>query len=1119
MSKNLRISTVENLFRSCHSALRRRYRTATFLGGISAVFGTYFLFLLSEQWFYFSPFVKGAFWLLVLLSGVLTGWLIRKYYSVSPFTAFYRRAADDIGLPGIRHILDLSHSRYPADSGFTQAAVEQNLRQISRQDPEDKINRYREQHPVSGIMKRTVLTSVTGVLLLASALFFLEGAFHRSNTFWVSYQRPIPFEFTITPGDTTIEQGSSFQVAVRFDGAAPDQVRLGLRSHQEHQPRIQGMMRQDEHTFYSREAELFEDAEFFVEMDGYRTDTKHVRVELLPRLQDLTVTAYPPDYTGLKVETFTYPFNRMEAVAGSELELHARLNKPFQDLRLIAENSGDTLSIVPDSVITARLTAAEDERFHFMMRDEFGLVNSNPFQFRLSVIPDQPPFVEILSPESRINGFISETLPMLYEYEDDFGFTAVRLSYRLHKAFVNVPVEGSVSLPVPSRVRGLAEFDWDVSSMNLSAMDRLEYWIEITDNNEIDGYQTTRSSTHIIEIPSLASQFFDQDEKEEQIENRFSEVEESYRRMQEDLERLREEIRTRPDEEWEQSQLIEEISEQRSDIEKQIEELRKDYDELTRDMEEQGMMSEETVERYKELQDLMSEIDDPEILDLLREMQENFSQMDQSQLREQLDQIQFNEERYRERLERTLELFKSLRLDADLDRMSKMLEDMARQEEALSGQEQFGEEEVRQQEQIREQMQNLSDKIQQLPEKSPQRRMEQMEQMSDEMQQQMEDMDRSLQENIEQMQDEGGEPSQIRQQQQDISRQMGQMAQSISDMRSQMQQQAISVNLQALRYILETLILLSEEQEDVTRRTSDLVSNSPGFIEQARRQRNIARQFDMITDSLYRVSAEIPQFSNMINDRKHQVQRHMQRALSYLIERDRQQATTQERTALGGLNEIGTLIADLLDQLNDMQNCSDGEGGMSMQQMMEQLQNMSQDQQQLNQQIQDFINDIQGERLSQDHMERLEQMARQQNEIREQMRQIQRRGGREGDRLMSEMERLAEQMEDAINDLRGGSTDELMVERQQNILSRMLEVEESVHKRDEDEDERLGETAGEYDPRNVPDMTMEELRQHIRSGADQTIYTRFREDYRQLIERYFELLEEYLEEPDIRSQR
>lgn len=1119
MDQDLRTDNLEKLFRNSHMMLQRRRRRGMVLAGITGFTVALVVFVLLEQVLFLSPAVKTGFWLAAVAAGTGAAWTVRKRVVIPPFTAFYRKFSDDIGLPGIRHILDLSHSGHLFDTELTKAAIQQNLKQIASQEPEHKLGACCRRHAASAVQRYASLAAASGAILLAGIVLWSGDALHRSGTFWISYERPIPFEFTVTPGDTTIAQGSTFQVGVRFRGTVPDQVRLGMRSLRESEPHIQGMRRYDNQIFFSRETELFEDAEFFVVMDGYRTERQWIRVEPLPRLQELTVSVVPPPYTGLDPETYTYPFNRVNARVGSALEIQARTNKPLKKLSMIGGKRGDTLAITPDTLITRHLRARTDEQYHFRMRDHFGLENSNPFRFHLSVSPDQPPHVEILSPERHITDYVTGDLPLLYEFEDDFGFTSVRLRYRLHKAFVNEPLEGTVDLAVPERRRGLAEYDWNIRPMDLSAMDRMEYWIEMTDNNAVDGYQTGRSSIHTIEIPSLAARFFDQDEQEEQMEDRFSEIEESYRRMQQEVERLREEIRTRPDEEWEHTQLIEDISDQRRNIEQQMDDLRRDFDALTRDMEEQGLMSEDTMERYRELQQLMSEIDDPEILKLLEQMQENISQMDQSQLREQLDQIQFNEERYRERLERTLELFKSLRLDADLDRMSKVLEDMAAREGALSEQEAFGEEQVRQQEQIREQMQDLADQLRELPDKSPERRMEQMQQMSDELRREMEQMDQRLLDNIEQMQNGQTDPSEIRQQQQDMGSQMREMAQSLSQMRSRMQQETISVNMRALRYILDTLILLSVEQEDVAQRTGDLASNSPGFIEQARRQRNIAGQFRMITDSLYRVSSEIPQFSNIINDRKHEVQRNMQRSLASLIERDRQQAVSRERTALGGLNEIGTLLADLLDQLSDMENGGGGEGGMSMEQMMQQLQDMSQGQQELNQQILDFINDIQGERLTQDHMERLEQMARQQNEIREQMRQIHRRGGREGDRLMSEMQRLAEQMEEAINDLRGGSTDEMMVERQQNILSRMLEVENSVHKRDEDEEQRLGETAGEFERREVPEMTMEELRQRIRSGVDQTRYTRFREDYRRLIERYFELMEEALEEPEVRSRR
>ncbi|MBP3192202.1 DUF4175 family protein [Natronogracilivirga saccharolytica] len=1117
MSQHPDLTRIEAVFRSVHGVLRRRRRLTAGLAAISAAIGMLILFLIVEQAFYLPPLAKIVSWVAVAGAGAAAGWLLHQKLHLPGFQKFYRKTADETGMPGLRHALDIINSSNEGTSGLTDAAIQQNLQQITGQNPDERLNAYLHTHPVSRYFRWSLTISASSALIFLGAIFLFSDALYRSSTFWASYQPPIPYEFTITPGDTTIEQGSSFQVSVRFDGDVPEQVRMGIRSGQESESRLQGMTRGDDGSFVSRETDLFEDSEYFVDMDGFRSERKNVRVELLPRLQDFKVTTHPPEYTGMDSETHSYPFNRVETVKGSEISITTRKNKPLSSISLIAENSGDTLSVSPDTLMTAGLTAESDERFHFAMEDEYGLRNSNPFRFRLSVIEDQAPRVEILSPESRVEDFVGDMVPLLYEYEDDFGFTGSELNYRLHKAFVDKPVEGSIDLGVPENTSGMAEFDWDVSDMGLGPMDRLEYWVEVTDNNEISGYQTSRSSTHVIEIPSLASRFFEQDEKESDFEDRFSEVEQSHRRMQDDLEQLREEIRTNPDDEWEQSQMLEDISDQRSDIEQQLEDLKREFDELTRDMEQQDMMSDETVERYRELQQLMDEIDDPEILKLLEEMQENLGNFDQSQLREQIDNIEFSEEKYRERLERTLELFKSLRLDADLDRMSKLFEDLSQRESELSESEEYGPEQINQQEQIREQMKELSDKIEKMPESSPKRQQERIQEMSEEIGRQMEDLDQQLEQNIMDMQDDQADPSQMQQDQQDMSRQMDQMAQTMSGMRESMQQQTIDINMQALKYILESVILLSEEQEDVLRRTSDLTSNSPGFIEQARRQRNINGQFNMLTDSLYQVSAEIPQFSNKINDRKREIQRHMDRAVDYLIDRDRSRSTSQERLSLGGLNEIGTMVADLLDQLNDMSN-GGGEGAMSMQQMMEQMQGMSEEQQQLNEQIQDFINDIAGERLTRDHMERLDQMARQQNQIREQMRELQRRGGLEGDRLMSEMERLSEEMEDAINDMRGGSTDDLMVERQHNILSRMLEVEESVHRRDEDEEERLGETAEDYDEQEIPEMTMEELREEIRSGAESSDFSRFRDDYQRLIERYFQLMEEQMDEPGIRSE-
>jgi len=373
----------------------------------------------------------------------------------------------------------------------------------------------------------------------------------------------------------------------------------------------------------------------------------------------------------------------------------------------------------------------------------------------------------------------------------------------------------------------------------------------------------------------------------------------------------------------------------------------------------------------------------------------------------------------------------------------------------------------------------------------------------------MSNIDSMLQEDIGEMQDGGSDGSDdgSQERREQIREQMSQMKQNMQKSKAAMGQESIQVNRQALLSIMQNMLLLSNAQEDVVIGTSELVQGSAGFIDVARTQRALSRSFELITDSLYQVAAEVPSFPNRLMTRKAEVQRNLERAVGYLAERDRNRSFSEERVALGGMNEISTMLADLLEAL-DNSGGEGGGGGMSSEQMMEQLQNMSGDQQQLNQQIQDMINDMAGERMVQSQMERLDQMARQQNEIRRQMREIQRSGGFEaGDQILSELERIAQEMEDAINDLRGGVTERVMVQRQQNILSRMLEAERALNERDLDE-ERRGDRPSEVERVSPAELTLEALREQIRRTLQDPNETRYSDEYQRLIQRYFELLEE-----------
>ncbi len=1070
-----------------------------------------------EHSFYFSSTIKMVIWAGIVAAGVVCGFFLFRRFIPESFADFYRSFSSQHDVSEIRHTLDLLENRRKDHSTLRDAAIHQNLSRLNQDEIAAKLTEYNTNHPLHKLHLTGRYAIIGSVLLFMVPLFFAQDSTQRYTQFWQDFERPLPYEFTVEPGNTTVEQGSEFEVLVRFDGDTPSELSMAMRTEVESDYRRRSLEEVEEGVYAAPSLELFDDLNYYLEMDGFETEQFKAEVEHLPRFRDLHVEIYAPDYTNLEPESYEYPFSRVEAFPGSRMEIQARPNKPLDEAEYISVAEEDSLSLElsddDDSIYTASVEIMETDTAGFHLTDEHGLTNRNGFEFEIELREDQAPTVDILNPEQDKKLVSAAPIDLVYEVADDFGFTAVSLHYELRKAYVDEPISGSIDLDVPAGTEDIDDFVWNLEDLQMSSMDELTYWIEVSDNNTVTGPQTGQSAPQTITIQSLAEQLTDQSEREDDIEGSMDDIQSQYDQFRDRMEDLRREIQENPDDEWEQSQILDDMKEQREGLEDEVENLQRDFEELTQDLEQSGNLSEDTQEMYQELQDLMSEIDDPELMRQIEEFQENLQNMDQSEMREMLDEFEFDEDRYRDRLERTVNLFKQLRLNANLDNMAQLFEDLGMQEQEILDSDELGDEEVQQQENIREEMDDLRERLDETTADVPERHQESMQQMREEYGEMMDELMQELDDNIGGMQDGETGEEELRDQQEDIRDQMQQMSEDFAEARESMQQDQLDVNIASLKTILGGMVHLSIAQEDLIKETSELSDNSPAFVEQARRQRNIGDQFNQFADTLHQVASEVPQFPNQVSDRQREVQRYIERATDYLIDREGSSASSAERNAFGDMNRLTSLLADLIDQLEDQMGDGNGEGEMSPDQMVEQMQEMGQDQQELNQQIQEFINDIQGDRLSQDELERLEQIAEQQNQIRQQLEELQRRGGlQSGDETLSEMERINEEMEETIRDLRGGQTDDVMVERQQDILSRMLEAEESMQQQDEDEDERRGETAEDYEATETAEFTIEELRQYMRTSLQETDETRFSEDYQRLIEAYFRLLESQMED-------
>lgn len=1088
--------------------LHRKHKIALGVIFLAILFAGLVLAGVLESFLYMPATAKFILAALLLMSAI--GAIL--YYSrklTSPtFKDFYQQFGKKTGDSKLSDALDL-HFSDNQKSRLHNAAIHQNLQKLNPKDIQSRLERFSKEHKIHKYYTAGLSGALGSLLLLVGFFLIAPSAMDRFTHLWINYEKPNPYNYTIKPGTLTLEQGESFTPKINFKGDAPKRLSLSFKTDIEEIFRQRNPVDLENNQASFAPISLTTNGNYYIEMDGFKSREFRVTVQLRPRLEELSLQVVPPGYTRLDTTNYSYPFSKIQAYKGSQINLVGKTNKPVARLSMRRSTASDSAIIASQNADSTRfnhqwILSAKDT-VSFRMSDSAGLSNKNKFRFILEPREDQHPFVNLVSPSQNMKMKQPENLELQYEAGDDFGLTSAFLRFELQRAFTKNPDKGSVPLPVP-RMNKAQNFTWDVPKLDPKPRDVLTYWIEVRDNDAYNGAKVGQSQKLTITFPSMTEYMDELESNESEVSESLENISKSFDKMQRDYDEFKNQLKRNPETNWDQKKQLGEVEKERQEIDKKVDELNKKFEEIRKEIDKNQAMSPETLKAYDELQKLMKEINDPELQKALEELRNSLGKMNPEQMRKALENYEFNEELYKERINRTMELFKSLKLNSDLEKMARSLDELAKQEQQISKSEQSPSEDLEQQKAIEKDLNKLKQQLDSL--KTPEKARDQVQELRDGAGKELKNIQQDLQKNMEQLknqqQNQQTDPG-TKQQQHQIQKQMQQTAQQMREAKQQLNKRRKQINMSALEYVLYSLIDLSVNQEDLTKETENLPPRSQAFVEKARKERNISSQFSTLSDSLFKLSSQIPSFSNRINKKKTEVEGHLELAVNTLEERDASKSTVAQRESLGGINEIASMIASLIDQLQNQQGGASG-GSMSMQQFMEELKNMSGQQQKLNQQIQNLINDIQGNRLSRDQMDRLNQMSRQQNRIRKQLQKLQRNGQLEsGDRVLSELERMSEQMEDAINDLRGGQLDRQMMKRQQNILSRMLSAEKAVQERGK-EDRREATTAEENPNTTPPDITLEELQQKIRKMLNDPNRTKFTDDYQRLIEQYFELL-------------
>jgi hypothetical protein len=1028
-------------------------------------------------------------------------------------------------------VLDLAQGRGSiAPASFVDSAIGMLDRRVSGVPFEgvEDFSRPRK----AGLMAGWIPLVLAALMGVAPDSF--RAASGRLLAFTDSFEQPAPFTLTVFPGDVERSRGEPLEISVEVSGSAlPASASLYFVAEDTDYVDEASLAESGPGRFLHRFDAIRTPMRYRVEADGVSSEWFHVSVVDRPFVRDLTIEIAYPSYTGLPPSRFTGHRGEITALRGSTVNVVSTVGGPPVRTAGITFGSGDHLAMdVGDGIVSASFQVLSNDEYAIVLEAENAVANIDPIRYPIRVVDDEPPAVAILAPEA--DHVLSENLEarLAGRVSDDYGFSRLELVYRLAESRYRSPQQEPSVLTIPMETPRPREQDigflWRLGGTSLDPVpgDVIEYHLRVWDNDGVSGSKSARSATQRIRIPSLADRYRETDERQDQLRDDMERLIDDAEDFRREFEQFRNDVRSTQEADWQNQRQAEALQQRQEDMQRRADQMAREMEALTRDMERDNLLSPETIATYRELQRVIEEINSPELFEALKNLQEALQELNLDQMQESMQNFEFNEQQYQQRLERTLELFKRARAIQQLEQAERMAQEIARQQEELkeateqldadvpphegatpdSGDEPDRDRVADEQSRLADDVDELEDKLKDVGDQLREIRRsdhERLEQLREELRGQ--ELPERMKETGEQIRN--SDPN-ARQGQQSAQEQLEELQQNLNSMRSGMQGAQMNLNLSGLRRTLRDVIQLSRDQEGMQKATVQQGAGSPGLRDMARGQMRLAEGVGVVADSLQSLAGQIPQMSRNVQRHTGDALREMQRATEALSDRSSREASTRQRSSMMHLNELALMLSDLMDQLMNQQ-AGEGEGGMSTEEMAQQLQQMSEQQRSLNRQIQDFLNETHGQRMSVDQEARLRQMAAQQDEIRRQLRQL----GREQlahDQALNDLNRIAEQMGETIRELERRGASREMIERQQQILTRLLEAENSLQQRGEDE-QRRGRSGDQQTRPSPPEIERQREIETLRRDLIRALESDYAQDYQELIRRYFDLLRREVE--------
>jgi len=858
------------------------------------------------------------------------------------------------------------------------------------------------------------------------------------------FLKKAPFRFEIVNAKMSVVQGDDFTLEVKLVGnEIPNEIYLedGLNTFKLDKESVI----RHKYTFRN----LQKTKKIMLRAGEFHSQEYEVLVKAKPTLLDFDVVIEYPAYIKRKNEKLENTGDLM-VPEGAKIAWKFRAQNADQ-IDLVMDKNRYLLKQSLENIFNFSYKALKNTIYSVRpMNNE--VVESEPVSYQLKVIPDLQPVINVNEQTDSLN---TKLFYFVGQASDDYGFTKLNFNYRVISSTEDQTIHAEIQSVSFDRNALQSNFFhlWNANEVSTKPGDRVEYFFELFDNDGVNGPKSVKSGIKSIKIPSLAEMENKLASNTDEIKKKMEEAIKQSSQLEKESKRLNQELLNKKNLSFEERKQIENLLQKKKELNELIKEIQKNN---KQNLAEQREENEQILNKQKQIEELFNNVLDEKTKEILKNIEKLLEKNNKNLTQEELSKMQLDNKSLQKELDRILELYKQLEFDQKLEKVIENLEELGKNQDELSEKsldkktaiEKLKEE----QKQLREDFIKLKKDLKELEQKN-----EELEQKNEfeNQEKEQEEIEKEQQKSVDNL--EKREKDKAAENQKKAAAEIKKLTKDLKSMQQESEEKENEVNQKSLREILDNLITSSFDQENTMQALRQINSGDPNYLVQSKKQKDIQINLKMIEDSLYSLSKKVPQIQSAVNKEIQTINLNISKAIESLGDRRTAEANRNQQYVMTSVNNLALMLNEALEQLQQAQQNGKAGGKGKQKQNLSQLSKM---QEQLNKNMQKAREDMQKQgqqkgsqqgNKNREMSEKLAKMAREQQMIRQAMQEFNRMENKDGKGSLGNIEKLMKEMEQTETDLVNKKIQQETINRQQEILSKLLEAEKADREREEDQ--------------------------------------------------------------------